>query len=260
MTAKEIYGKLLDAAISIFPCTCDGRIVGDENKEIHKVGTCFKLTAELIEVAQKEQIDMIIAHEPTFSRGDAVDEQSNEIDRLKMKMLVESRIALYRFHDHAHHTDPDYIHEGFIRTLDLKVKQSFPRESLGVCRYQLEEALTTRELALRIREKLGLDFVRIVGKDDYPLNTICLGLGSVGLEQIELLFHPGCDLFVTGELGEVCVDEFVRDACYFGKNKSILVLGHYGSEHAGMRFLAESMNESMVPTVFLDGGEVYHGI
>ena len=54
--------------------------------------------------------------------------------------------------------------------------------------------------------------------------------------------------------------EYVRDACFFGENKSVLMLGHYSSEYAGMRYLAERLNETTVPTVFLEGGEVYHGI
>ena len=32
---------------------------------------------------------------------------------------------------------------------------------------------------------------------------------------------------------------------------------HYGAEFAGMRLLAEDLNETVAPTVFLDGGEVY---
>jgi len=259
MQAKYIFHNLIDNPVFKKKDTCDGLIIGDENKSVNQAGTCFKLTAELIERAVKANIDMIITHEPTFARGDTLNE-SDKIDVLKRKMLIENGITVYRFHDHAHNSDPDYIHTGFIQTLDLKIKHRFDRESLGVCRYELAESLTTRELAIRIHEKLGIEFVRIVGKDNYPIKTICLGLGSVGFHQINVLFDPGCDLFITGEVGEVCDDQYVRDACYFGENKSVLVLGHYGSEYAGMRLLAEKMNKTMLPTVFLDGGEVYHGI
>lgn len=259
MKAKEIFQILMDEAIFRYENTCDRLIAGDEDKVVHKIATCFKLTAELIERAKKADIDMIITHEPTFAKGDAA-EPFNRIDALKRKMLLESGITVYRFHDHAHNSEPDYIHDGFIKALDLKIKRKFDRESLGVCRYQLDETLTTRELAIRIRDKLGVEFVRIVGKDDYPLKTICLGLGAVGLTQINKLFEPGCDLFITGEVGEVCVAENVRDACYFGENKSVLVLGHYSSEYAGMRLLAETITERIAPAIFLESGEVYHGI
>lgn len=259
MTAKEIFEFLLNGAIKQLENTCDGLISGDDNKIVSKIGTCFKLTASLIEEAKKADIDMIITHEPTFSCGDTVNEKY-KIDVLKKKLLDDSKITVYRFHDHAHHRPFDYIHDGFIKALDLKIKHTFERESLGVCRYELAEDLTTRELGLRIKEKLGVKCVRIVGKDDYPLKTICLGLGWVGLPQINVLFDPGCDLFITGELGEVCDDEYVRDACYFGENKSVLVLGHYSSEYAGMRLLAEELNKKIAPSVFLEGSEVYHSL
>ncbi len=259
MTAKELYESLLEGAISILDPTCDGLIVGDADKEVKKIGTCFKLTAELVEKAAKNGVDMIITHEPTFASGDDTG-CLNSIDLKKYELIKQSGIAVYRFHDHAHHRENDYIHAGFIKALGLKIKRKFDIESLGVRRYELDEALTTRELATRIRDVLGVEFTRIVGKCDYPLKVICLGLGGVGFAQINKLFDPGCDLFVTGEVGEVCIDEYVRDACYFGENKSVLVLGHYSSEYAGMKLLAEELNEKIAPTVFFEGLEVYHGV
>ena len=58
--------------------------------------------------------------------------------------------------------------------------------------------------------------------------------------------------------GEVCAAENLRDACFFGIHKAMLIFGHYGSEYAGMRYLAEKLNKTLVNTVFLDGGEVFH--
>ena len=111
-----------------------------------------------------------------------------------------------------------------------------------------------------MRERLGIEFVRIIGTDTQPVKTIGLGLGGVGFNQINVLFNPGCDVFITGESNEVVTEEYVRDACSFGEEKTLFIIGHYGSEYAGMRYLAEKMTETMVPTVFLRGGEVYHGI
>ena len=206
-----------------------------------------------------QNIDMIITHEPTFSTGDRR-EEAHGMDFKKWELLDDSNLTVYRFHDHAHNTEPDYIHAGFIEALDLKINHKFERESLGVCRYELGEALTTHQMALRIKERLDIECVRVVGKDDYPLHTICLGLGSVGQAQIDLLFDPGCDLFITGEVGEVGVDEYIRDACYFGENKSVLVLGHYSSEYAGMKRLAKKLDRTLTRTIFLESGEVYHSI
>lgn len=259
MKAREVFDQLLHGAINIMDNTCDVLIAGDENKEVSKIGVCFKLTAELIHSAKEQGIDLIITHEPTFSRGDRW-EDAAFVDLKKRKLLDESGITVYRFHDHAHNRETDYIHDGFIKDLDLKIRKKYPRESLGICRYELDEDLTVKQLAKRIKQCLGVEFVRIVGKDDFPLKTVCLGLGCVGLPQIEILFDPGCDLFITGEIDELFSAEAVRDACFFGENKSLLILGHYSSEYAGMKLLADELNRSVCDTVFLDGKEVYHSI
>ena len=64
-------------------------------------------------------------------------------------------------------------------------------------------------------------------------------------------------MFITGEVGEVCICEYIRDAEYYGENKSVMLLGHFGSEFAGMRYLAEKLNETLIPTQFFEFGEVY---
>lgn len=259
MTAKEIYESLLDRAISRYEVTGDGLVAGDANKVVHKVGTCFKLTAALIDKAAAENVDMVIAHEPTFSHGDAPKE-GNRIDARKADAIQKSGITVYHFHDHAHNTEPDYIHEGFIRSVGLNIERALPRDCFGIRLYELSEPVTPRQVALQIREKLKVDIIKIVGSDDHTVKTVCLGLGGIGYPQLSKLFDPGCDLFIAGEVGEVCDAEYIRDACYYGENKAIIVMGHYSSEYAGMRYLAEKLNESGIPAVFLEGGEVYHPI
>ena len=128
---------------------------------------------------------------------------------------------------------------------------------MGVCRYELENAITVRQIAKLAEEELGIDFVRVVGDADTPVKTMCLGLGAVGMKQINVLFDPGCDLFITGEVGEVCIAEYVRDACFFGEKKALIILGHCSSEYAGMRFLAQTLKGELIPTQYLHCGEVY---
>lgn len=257
MTAKEIFDWLIQGAIEPLEPTCDCLIAGDSFKTVAKAATCFKLTAQVLCDAINRGVDMIITHDPTFSRADAY-EDANPTDLKKWKLLCDSGITVYRFHDHAHHSDPDYIHAGFIRDLDLSIQYQYPRESLGVCRYELSEPQTVMSIARKIQDKLGIDLIRIVGNHNTSVKTVCLGLGSVGLKQIEILHQPGCDLFITGEVGEVCACEYIRDACFFEDQKAVLILGHYGAEFSGMRYLAEVLDKKLIPTEYLDCGEVYH--
>ena len=259
MKAQDVFNYLLEHSIEIWEKTCDGLIAGNPQKEVKKIATCFKLTSELIEKAHNEKVDMIITHEPTFACGDHSDTPAR-IDIKKRELLENSGIVVYRFHDHAHNSDPDYIHAGFIRALDLKIAHQYPLESLGVCRYDLEKPLSVVQIAKRIEEKLGAEFVRVVGDTAMQVKTLALGLGSVGFTQINLLVEKKCDVFITGEVGEVCTLEYVRDACYFGEKKAVILFGHFSAEYEGMRLLAEEMNKNLIPTVYLDSGEVYSKI
>ena len=259
MKAKEIFQYLLDQSVEVWEKTCDGLIAGDPEKEIKKIATCFKLTAELIENARKESVDMIITHEPTFASGDNR-ENSTRIDRKKWELLDKSGLVVYRFHDHAHNSDPDYIHAGFIKTLELDIAHQYPNESLGICRYDLAKAISVGQIAKMIEEKLGAEFVRVVGEKNMLIKTLCLGLGGVGFTQINMLVEQKCDLFITGEVGEVCTLEYVRDACYFGEKKAVILFGHFSAEYAGMRLLADHLDRVLLPTVYLHSGEVYSKI
>lgn len=257
MTAKEIFTALINEAKFAMSPTCDVLIAGDENKTVKKAATCFKLTARVLAEAIELGVDLIITHEPSFSVGDTPD-GTHFADMKKWEMLKESGITLYRFHDHAHNSDPDYIHEGFLRKTGLPISKRYEQDSFGVSRYELSETMELRSIVKLIRDKLGLELVRVIGDDDCVVKTVCLGLGAVGAAQFELLHTTGCELFITGEAGEVCACELVRDMCFFGEKKAMILLGHYGAEYSGMELLAERMNSKFIPTVFLDGGEVYY--
>jgi putative NIF3 family GTP cyclohydrolase 1 type 2 len=116
MTAQEIFNHLLNESNEKYENGTDGLLLGDANKEVHKLATCFKLTASLIPLAQEQNVDMIITHEGLFSTWNFCGEKNNRIDKLKQKVLEESEISVYRFHDHAHR-EPDYIHTGFFLLL-----------------------------------------------------------------------------------------------------------------------------------------------
>ena len=49
MKACEIYNDLIRSSLKIWAeGTCDGLIIGDPNKEVRRIATCFKLTMPLV--------------------------------------------------------------------------------------------------------------------------------------------------------------------------------------------------------------------
>lgn len=258
MKAFEIHNHLLQGATKLWgEDTGDILIAGDPNKEVRKIATCFKLTMAMVDKAVAEGVDLVITHEPTFSRDDPCTEYKYTLDQQRLKKLQESGLTVYRYHDHAHDREPDYIHAGFWEAVGLKAKP-LPLESFAVRRYALETPLTVREFGLLIKNRLKLEAVKMAGPEDTLVKTVCLALGWLNLKMIRAFVDMDAELYITGETDEVFSQEYIRDACYFGKQKSIFLLGHYGAEYAGMRLLAEDLNKTIAPTVFLDGGEVFH--
>ena len=50
-------------------------------------------------------------------------------------------------------------------------------------------------------------------------------------------------MVLTGETCEWQLGEYARDAAALGMNKSLIVMGHIGSERAGMYHLAKTMEK-----------------
>ncbi|MEA4888858.1 MAG: Nif3-like dinuclear metal center hexameric protein [Clostridiaceae bacterium] len=259
MTANELLQKLIVDSGTLRETTCDRVLAGDGNRDIHTIATCFKASAEVISKAAGMGAELLITHEPMFAFGE-LREQARGIDLEKWRLLDETGLVVLRFHDYAHETDPDYIHAGFLDAIGLKIEHKYPRESLGVRRYVLKDTTTPIEITNLIKQKLNAETPRIVGCRDNRVKTVCLALGSIGLQQVNILMDPDCDLLIAGEVGEVNDCAYVRDMTYFGYEKSMLLLGHCTSEFAGMRLLAKKLTELGFPAEYIHCGEVYSGI
>ena len=66
MKAKELLKAMLDWADAPVEDTVDCFKIGDPEKEIKKVATCFIATPEVIKAAHAWGADLLVTHEPTF--------------------------------------------------------------------------------------------------------------------------------------------------------------------------------------------------
>lgn len=259
MKAKEICDFLISNAVIKHDPTCDGIFAGDPEKEVVKAATCFKATSKVIKEAADRGCGLLICHEGLWLRG-GQDLPETDPDTLKRKLLDETGLVVFRYHDHAHESVPDFIHEGFFRKLGLKIAEQYPRESMGVCRYRLENETTVMDLAHLIAEKTEAKFPRICGKHDMKVRTVCLCLGHTNTDRVSRLMDPGCDLFIAGEADELSCCDYVNELAYYGNEKSMILFGHCGSEYPGMEYLAQWMTEKLIETEFIPAEGPYTGI
>ena len=118
--------------------------------------------------------------------------------------------------------------------------------------------MTAVEVAKQIEKNLGLRHVRICGARDLPA-TVITGMFGAPDGVLELLQAEDTQIIIVGETCEWMMAEYARDAGLMVHNKTLLILGHAGSEEAGMVYISELISE-MMPSLtvkYFPCGEVY---
>lgn len=234
--------------------TCDTFKSGNPDNEIMGVGISMFATPDVIRKCAEHNINFLIVHESVYyNHWD--DTFPNELAEQKKRFIEESGITIARYHDHAHITNNDLIYDGEIKYSGLKGKKLL-KGIFAVTDFLLDEPMTAKELAAKLEEKLGIKHIKIAGCPDKKGSRIgcCFGTPGHIAEQLEQN-----DFVLTGEICEWELGEMARDYAQFGHNKAILVMGHIGSERAGMMHLSDMVKERHpeINIKYIECGEVY---
>lgn len=220
--------------------TVDTLKFGNPDTEIKGIATTFMATHHVLQQAIALGTNLLITHEGTFySHLDRTASlEYDPVYREKRRLIDESGMAIFRFHDYWHRYRPDGIMAGLVQILGWEPyvdKHHATATTLTI------PAMTSREVAEYVKRKLGIPFVRVVG----GYSTTCKRVGLLvgyrggGSTAIPLFERENLDLIISGEGPEWETPEYVRDAVHQGRRKALIVLGHAESEEPGMRYLAE---------------------
>lgn len=262
MKIKELMQELFDMTEVEVEGTVDVCKTGDPEKEVKKVAVCCFACVSVLKQAAEWGADLFIEHEPLFfDHYDhlAFDDNysSDPIAKAKKKIITDSGMTCYRFHDYAHHAFPDLIAEGELRECGLKgTYERGPFYAFN--RFTLEEEMNARELAAYLEKTLGIHHIRITGNTDFKGKRLALGFGSVG-HITDFVNSDDYDFMLTGEIGEWNSAEYIRDASELGYKKAGLIMSHCGSERAGMKLVADIIKENHpdLEVLYIESPEVY---
>lgn len=236
--------------------TCDTIKSGSPDKELCRVAVTMFATVDTVRRAKEWGADMLIVHEPTYyDHMDVI--KDTPVTAAKRALIEDSGITIYRYHDHMHHRDVDQIPEGELYYLDLKGKLEKTPYSASYL-FISDEPISALELAHRMEKDLGIAHVRIAGERNKRSTVIAACFGTPG-GVFDLLRDERVEIVLTGEACEWMLGEYARDAAALGFNKTLIVMGHIGSERDGMRLLAKRLSESHkeFETRYIECGEVY---
>lgn len=266
MTIQEVIDRIL----AFHPplnrdLTCDGFKCGNPQDEVTGIVTTCCASVDVIRKTIALGANLIICHEPVFYlHYDPLDWLAgNPVFEEKMQLCKEHGIAIWRDHDHIHTHKPDGIRYGLMQELGWEDYLIGDRNK--PIHFHLPET-TVRDLALFLKEKIGLNGVRVIGNMDAVVrNVIVSGHVLPGTEETEkqqtaLLSRDDVDVLIPGELIDWTTACYARDAGQLGKNKAIIHLGHINSEELGMKYAAvwvKTLVGADIPVQYVRSADTY---
>lgn len=215
-----------------------GLLVGDGEKEIHKVLFALDVTHRVIEYAVEQKIDMIITHHPLIFRPLKAIRSEDNVGR-KIFALVKAGINVYTLHtnlDAQKRGLNDYILEklGVFNSEILEKRE----DGTGIGRvFSWKEGKSLKEVEQLLRESLGLFFVRsVICNPEEKISKVCLINGSA-MSYWKLAKSKGIHLFITGDVSY----HDALDACESGM--SVMDIGHLETERFFSELLLRDLQE-----------------
>lgn len=254
MKSYEIINKLKDRAWDRdYTHTCDTYKAGCSDIDVDKVAVTMFATVDVIRQAKEWGAQLLITHEPTYYKH--MDEHSDEkIENEKRKLIEDAGITIFRYHDYAHFRTPDIIATGMLDYMNLDGKYEYA----DIVRISLKEPTTAVELAKTLEKNLGIKHIRICGTRDAMCTNVSAMFGTPN-GVFEELKREETEILITGEACEWSLCEYARDAAQLGYKKTLMVMGHIGSERDGMKLAAKWLKENFsdLEVKYFECGEVY---
>ena len=254
MKISELFEEMTTYFGKLDQRGCDCFKAGNEENEISGVGVSMFATPEVLRKCHEENINFLIVHEPVFYNHND-DCLPNKTAEEKKKLIDDLNVTIVRYHNHAHIRGNDAIYEGEIRYSELE-GQRIITDKFAKNQFRLKEPMTAKELAKKLEQTLGIKHIKIAGEANRKGSRISCCFGTPG-QVAEQLYEN--DFILTGEICEWELGETLRDLSQLGYNKAVLVMGHIGSERAGMMYLTDILKEKHPELYikYIECGEVY---
>jgi len=247
MKAIDILNHFISRAHWVTPDnTVDHILLGNSKVDVHRVMVTWISSLHAIRAAVKEEMDMLITHEPTFW-GD-VDQwnpsdcpQNTKIGRIKRQFIKESGLIIMRIHDVWDRFPQIGIPWAWAKFLDLGTTPTVISANGYQHRYDINP-ITVNVLAQRIAEKtkkIGEPFVQVGGDGSLQVSKIGIGTGCIC--NISRFQEIGCDVSVVCDDGS-CYWKNLQHA--MDSNYPFIRVNHGTSEEPGMITLSKYINDN----------------
>ncbi|MBR6552709.1 MAG: Nif3-like dinuclear metal center hexameric protein [Clostridia bacterium] len=239
-TVKDVYSFLDNVApfSTSAPWDNTGLLVGNENSEVKKVMLSLDVTAEVIEQAIKENVDLVITHHPLIFES----VKSVTADTL-LYNAVTSGISFISSHT-CLDIAKDGVNDCLAKTVGLKNLKSV-EEDVFLKIGEIEEK-TEEEFVSLLKEKLSCNVLYNCTGNNIKKVAFCSGSGG---DLFALAKECGADALLTGEAK---YHEFL-DASF--NNITIFACGHFETEIIVIDTLKEKLEKEFKNIEFLKANQ-----
>jgi len=258
--------EVIDRVLAYHPAlpedqpTCDGFKSGDPQAECTGIVTSVQASVEVIRRAAALGANLLIVHEPTFySHMDHTDWlKGDPVYEEKRALLERTGIAVWRDHDHIHAHRPDGILTGVAAELGWT---EYLEEDRGFCPNFVLPQTTPRAIAEAMKERLGLNAVRVIGSLDAPVSRVAMVGHILGDEQAitRRIREESIDVAIALEALDWTTNSYIRDAGQMGMGKALILGGHMNTEELGMKWAVTWLQKLVpeLPVTFVPSADLY---
>ncbi|AVM68904.1 hypothetical protein C3V36_06435 [Lachnospiraceae bacterium oral taxon 500] len=269
--------------------TRDKILFGNPEVECTGIVTTCWAHVNVIKEAIRQGANLIICHEALFwNHGDHTDwleEQNNLVYRHKAALLKQHGIVVWRNHDYVHSGIPisggryadgifyglasvlgwlPYIDEAVSEEITLSAgENNFPDpKKVKPLSYTIP-AISVEELAKFLTKRLKLNGVKIMGNPAKKVSRLSIPPHVLGDAKfaIGLAAAGKADCFLTMEIVDFTLAEYVRDASLTDDSTAIIGMGHFNVEEPGMEYMTTYLPQAIeadIPCTFIPAGDHYH--
>lgn len=217
-----------------------GLQLGDPTWSVQHIWIALDPSLRVVETACRRDVDLLITHHPLIFKPLKSINFHTPVGSI-IDLATQHRLAIF-----AAHTNLDSAKGGINDILAHRIGLGnlkpliFSEQGTGIGRIgSLNREMTLQSLALMIKKKLGLTFLKLVGDPALPVKkaAVCAGSGS---SMLTIFFSSGAQAFISGDLR-------YHDAMDIqAANLGIIDIGHFPSEHLIVDVLTERLNSLFV--------------
>lgn len=248
------------------PVACDGVKYGNVYQECTGIAVAIGADVSVIRKAGEMGCNFLFVHEPTFyTHMDSTKWLTEDkVYVQKIELLDLYHMVIYRDHDHLHAHQPDGIFYGVMK--ELGWEEYLEGDSYLPMIFQLP-TMTVRQLALYIKEKLGLETLRMVGNENGEISRVMFyphifdDTDERQKDVTKSVIEHKIDVIIPLECIDWTILSYMKDAGAFGMNKALLQPGHLNVEELGMKWAVHWLRGLLgndIPVTFVKSGDTYH--